>query len=127
MPQKAQNLRTLMRVVQEFRVIDNDLPVSYASIFLYIAQHQRLNGEDPSVASISNALGIAQPAMSRATQALSDRKLGNNPSPDVKAPRRRSLGLIERRQDDVDLRMMRCRLSDKGKALLHRLEDHLEG
>jgi DNA-binding MarR family transcriptional regulator len=116
-----------MRVVQEFRVIDNDLPVSYASIFLYIAQHQQLNGEDPSVASISNALGIAQPAMSRATQALSDRKLGNNPSPDVKAPRRRSLGLIERRQDDVDLRMMRCRLSDKGKALLHRLEDHLEG
>jgi DNA-binding MarR family transcriptional regulator len=127
MPQKAQNLRTLMRVVQEFRVIDNDLPVSYASIFLYIAQHRRLNGEDPSVASISNALGIAQPAMSRATQALSDRKLGNNPAPDVKAPRRRSLGLIERRQDDVDLRMMRCRLSDKGKALLHRLEDHLEG
>lgn len=116
-----------MRVVQEFRVIDNDLPVSYASILLYITQHQRSRGEDPTIADISSALGMAQPAMSRATQALSDRKLGNNPAPDSKAPRRRTLGLIERRQDDVDLRVMRCSLSARGRGLLHRLEDHLEG
>lgn len=120
------HIRTLERIVQEFRVIDNELPVSYCAILLYIAKHERTRDEAPSIGDISNALGMARPSMSRATQALSTRTLGNNPAPDPKAPKRRALGLIERTPDDHDLRMMRCALTEKGRGLLHRLEEHLE-
>jgi DNA-binding MarR family transcriptional regulator len=127
MPTKTANLRTLARIVQEFRVVDNELPVSYASIILQIAKHERERGEDPTIGDISDALGMARPSMSRATQALSTRTLGNNPKPDPKAPKRRALGIIERYPDERDLRVMRCALTEKGRALVHRLEDHLGG
>jgi len=126
MPSNTKNLRTLIRVVREFRVIDNDMPVSYAAILLFIAKHERDHSEPPAIGDISDALGIARPAMSRATQALSTRSLGHNPAPDPNAVKRKSLGVIERFPDIHDLRMVRCRLNDKGKALVHRLEELLE-
>lgn len=127
MPDTAQ-LRTLSRIVQEFRVIEPDLPASYAAIFLFVATHKAKNGEDPSVKDISDALGMVRPSVSRATLALSGRRLGGSKATEDRPEGgRKALGLLDRYADEIDLRMMRCTLSDKGKALINRLTDHLEG
>ena len=121
-------LRALARIVQEFRVVEQDLPVSYAAIVVYVASHMERHGEDPSVKDISDALGMVRPSVSRATLALAGRRVGGSKVTEERPEgSRKALGLLERYPDDVDLRMMRCTLSDKGRGLIHRLTDHLEG
>ena len=122
------SLKTLARIVQEFRVIEPDLPVSYAAIVIFVAQYRARHDEDPTVKDISAHLGMVRPSVSRATLALSGRRLGGSKATEERPEgSRKALGLLERYSDDVDLRMMRCTLSDKGRGLIHRLTDHLEG
>jgi DNA-binding MarR family transcriptional regulator len=123
---QASPIRTLGLVLQEFRIIEPDLPASYAAIIVYVARFEAERGESPSVGDISNGLGMARPAVSRATLALSSRRLGgNNAREDRPEGARKALGILERAPDDIDLRMMRCTLTAKGRALLVRLIDHL--
>ena len=122
------HLRSLARIVQEFRVIEPDLPVSYAAIVIYVATHIERHGEDPTVKDISDALGMVRPSVSRATLALAGRRVGGSKVTEERPEgSRKALGLLDRYADDVDLRMMRCTLSDKGRGLINRLADHLEG
>lgn len=122
------HLRSLARIVQEFRVIEPDLPVSYAAIVIFVAQHRARHDEDPSVKDISDNLGMSRPSVSRATLALSGRRLGGSKATEERPEgSRKALGLLDRYADSVDLRMMRCTLSDKGRGLINRLTDHLEG
>lgn len=122
------SLKTLARIIQEFRVIEPDLPVSYAAIVIFVAQHRARHDEDPSVKDISDHLGMVRPSVSRATLALSGRRLGGSKATEERPEgSRKALGLLERYADDIDLRMMRCTLSDKGRGLINRLTDHLEG
>lgn len=124
----AQQLRALSRIMQEFRVIEPDLPASYASVILFVATYQEENGEDPSVGQISSNLGMTRPSASRAAAALSDRRLGGTRAT-KSAPRegKQALGVLERYKDATDGRKMRCRFTQKGKGLIARLKDHLQG
>lgn len=125
---ETEALRTLSRIIQEFRVIEPDLPVSYAAIVIFVAQHRARHDEDPTVKDISDHLGMIRPSVSRATLALSGRRLGGSKATEERPEgSRKALGLLDRYADDVDLRMMRCTLSDKGRALVNRLVEHLEG
>jgi len=121
-----EEIRRLRLVLNSFRAIENDLPVSYATVFLYVAQHELNHGEPPSVSDISNNTGMFSPTISRITQALGGRRLGGRR---VGQPRtensRKSLGLLERRDDPVDLRITRWALSVKGRGLLARVCEHV--
>lgn len=123
-----QPLRALSRIIQEFRVIEPDLPASYAAILIFVAAHRERHGQDPSIKDISDGLGMVRPSVSRATLAMAGRRLGGSKVTEERPEgSRKALGLLERYADDIDLRMMRCTLSDKGRGLINRLTDHLEG
>lgn len=123
-----QPLRALSRIIQEFRVIEPDLPASYAAILIFVASYRERRGQDPSIKDISYGLGMVRPSVSRATLAMAGRRLGGSKVTEERPEgSRKALGLLERYADDIDLRMMRCTLSDKGRGLINRLTDHLEG
>lgn len=118
-------LQTLGRIVQEFRVLEPDLPANYAAVIIYVAKSVDA-GEDPSIGDISNSLGMVRPSVSRAVMALSTGRQGATRRGDERpAGARKSLGVLERYTDDVDLRMTRVRLSQKGRGLIQRLLDHM--
>lgn len=75
---KTAALRTVSRIVQEFRVIEPDMPANYVAIVLFVAKFIEDNHEDPSIGDISNGLGITRPSVSRAALALSSRRLGGS-------------------------------------------------
>lgn len=119
-------LQTLGRIVQEFRVLEPDLPANYAAVILYVAKAVEAGREDPSIGDISNSLGMVRPSVSRAVMALSTGRQGATRRGDERpAGARKSLGVLERYTDDVDLRMTRVRLSQKGRGLIQRLLDHM--
>lgn len=120
-------LRTLTRIVQEFRVIEPDLPASYASIILFVAKAERDTGNGATIRDICSGLGMISPSVSRATLALSSRRLGGTKATEERPQGgRKALGVLNREADEFDLRSIRCTLSDKGRALIARLEGHLE-
>lgn len=124
----SQQLRVLSRIMQEFRVIEPDLPASYASIIVFVAAHQEQHGEDPSIGDISNSLGMTRPSASRAAAALSDRRLGGTKATkDAPNKGKQALGVLERYKDATDERKTRCRFTQKGTGLITRLKDHLQG
>ena len=122
----TQDLRIIGRVVNEFRIIESDLPASYMVVLVYIARHEAERGEYPNSADIADHTGIARPSMSRILRALGDQRMGKTPigeeRPDGSRP---SLRLIEKMPDPVDLRMIRLRLTQKGRSLLTRVADIL--
>ncbi|HYC03390.1 MAG TPA: winged helix DNA-binding protein [Azospirillaceae bacterium] len=59
-------LNPLVRVLEEFRTLDPDLPIQYALSFLTIAQNEGM-----SIRDLSERLGIAQSSASRNVAALS--------------------------------------------------------
>lgn len=124
----SSSMRTLGRIIQEFRVIENDMPMSYAAVFLFVCKHLADDQQRPSIRDISDGLGMVRPSISRAVMALSDNRQGRTKRGDS-APEnaRRGLGLLERHTDDYDLRVTRVGLSKKGEGLAIRLADQLEG
>lgn len=125
---KTAALRTVSRILQEFRVIEPDMPASYAAIVLFVAKFIEDNREDPSIGDISNGLGMTRPSVSRAALALSSRRLGGSRATEERpAGGRKALGLLEREADVRDLRLTRCRLSAKGSALISRIIDLTKG
>lgn len=123
----SDNLRALTRIVDEFRVIEADLPMSYAAAFLYVAKHEATHGEPPSVTDISNNIGLVRQTISRICQALGDRRQGSRTVDEARtAGSRMALRLLEKSPDPVDLRVTRWGLSAKGKGLLARLTEHVK-
>lgn len=123
----SDGLRALIRITDEFRVVEADLPMSYAAVFLYVAQHEATHGEPPSVTDISNNVGLVRQTVSRICQALGDRRMGSRTADEAKAAgSRMALRLLEKTPDPVDLRVTRWGLSSKGKGLLARLLSHIE-
>jgi DNA-binding MarR family transcriptional regulator len=59
-------IATVIRVLEEFRRYDPDMPIQYALSFLTIAQHEGL-----SMGDLAQRLGIAQSSASRNIAALS--------------------------------------------------------
>lgn len=99
-------LSTLIRVLEEFRTLDPDLPIQYALSFLTLAQNEGL-----SMGELAQRLAIAQSSASRNIAALSDWHSFGKPG----------LGLVEAREDPRERRRKLVSLTAKGRAFLHRL------
>lgn len=120
-------VRKLRSIVNELRVIEADLPVSYAAVFLYVAQHELTQGEPPSVTDISHNTGLVSQTISRICLSLGDRRMGNRVVGEAKKKgSRMALRLLQKYPDQVDLRVTRWGLSVKGRGLLTRLLSNLE-
>lgn len=102
-----------------FRSIEDDMPVSYVRVFLFIARHMSVHNEPPSVSDISEGMDMYSPTVSRITSALGDRRMGGRRAGQEPAKgSRKALGLLERRIDPKDARITRWALAPKGKRLL---------
>lgn len=117
-------LKTLKRIILQFRSIESDLPMTYAHVFLYVAEHERSRGEAPTITDIAHGTGISSPVVSRITQALGDRRRPGNAS--RKPSSRMALQLLERIPDRQDLRVTRWGLAVKGRGLLSHLEELIQ-
>lgn len=121
------HVRAIGRIANEFRIIETDFPASYMLVLAYIARHEIERGEYPNSADIADHVGIARPSMSRRMRALGDQRLGARRATDEKPEGARpSLRLVEKMPDPVDLRMVRLRLTPKGRSLLTRIADILD-
>jgi DNA-binding MarR family transcriptional regulator len=96
----------LIRVLEEFRTLDPDLPIQYALSFLTLAQNEGF-----SIGALAQRLAIAQSSASRNIAALSDWHSFGKPG----------LGLVEAREDPRERRRKRVSLTAKGHAFVHRL------
>ncbi len=105
-------LPTLIRVLEEFRTLDPDLPIQYALSFLTLAQNEGL-----SMGELAQRLAIAQSSASRNIAALSDWHSFGKPG----------LGLVEAREDPRERRRKLVSLTAKGHAFLHRLTALMAG
>src|ERR1700735_1350075 len=65
-PIEGDEIATVIRVLEEFRRLDPDMPIQYALSFLTIAQNEGL-----SMGDLAQRLGIAQSSASRNIAALS--------------------------------------------------------
>ena len=120
------DILAIARIANEFRAVEEDLPVSYVAVLAYIARHELERHEPPNATDVSNSTGIGRPGMSRIIRALSDTRLGSTPVGEERpANSRPSLKLVERHNDPVDHRMVRLKLTPKGRALLGRVADIL--
>lgn len=119
-----EDIRALARLANEFRAVEADLPVSYIAVLAYIARHELEKGEPPNSTEVAAHTGIARPSLSRIIRSLSDSRLGSTrvgeDRPDGSRP---SLKLVDRQDDPVDHRMIRLRLTAKGRSLLTRAAD----
>lgn len=121
-----QDVLAIARIANEFRAIEEDLPVSYVAVLAYVARHELAKGEGPNQSEVSNMTGIAKPGMSRIVKALSSERMGATPAGEKRPPGSRpSLKLVDRHTDPTDSRMVRLRLTPKGRALLGRVADIL--
>lgn len=123
----SSHIRAIGRIANEFRIIEPDFPASYMLVLAYIARHEMEHGEYPNSADVADHVGIARPSMSRILRALSDQRLGaRRPTDEKPVGARPSLRLIEKLDDPMDMRMVRLRLTPKGRSLLTRIADILD-
>ena len=119
-------VRRVQRLLDELRVVESDLPISYAVAFVAAYSLGEELGHMPNVQGVCHATGLTRPTMSRILLSLGDRRQANRrlgSAPPEGA--RKSLGLLERHQDDEDLRMVRYSLTPKGMGLMRRLVSHV--
>lgn len=120
----TQDVMVVARIANEFRVVEEDFPVSYMAVLAYIARHELSKGELPNQSDVCNMTGIGKPGMSRIVRALSSDRMGSTQVGEERPPGSRpSLKLVERLTDPEDTRMVRLRLTPKGRALLGRVAD----
>lgn len=99
--------------------LEPDVPISYLRILLYIAAHEKTRNEAPAIVDIVNASRTHKNTISRIIGALSDRRVGGQPVRELgKEGRRLAFGLVERMPDPIDRRIVRVRLSEKGRKAL---------
>ena len=123
---KTKQLRAIESIANELRAIEADFPASYLAVLAYVAHHEATHGEGPNVADIAEAIGIHRSSMSRTVLAMSDRRKGTQKVGEARAKGgRKAMGLLERRPDPVDLRMVRVHITNKGSSLLRRISSHI--
>ena len=121
------DLRAISRIADEFRVIEADFPVSYISVLCYIARHEAERAEAPCISDIAHHTGVSRPSLSRVIRSLADSRTGQTRVGEQRPEGSRvSLKLVSREHDPVDHRMVRVRLTPKGRSLLQRVTDTLQ-
>ncbi|QQP89560.1 winged helix-turn-helix transcriptional regulator [Skermanella rosea] len=101
-------IASLMRVLEEFRKLDPDLPIQYALSFLTLAENEGI-----SMRELAERLGIAQSSASRNVAALSKWHSFGKPG----------LDLVQAEEDPRERRRKIISLTPKGHALIATLRD----
>ena len=101
-------IASLMRVLEEFRKLDPDLPIQYALSFLTLAENEGI-----SMRELAERLGIAQSSASRNVAALSKWHSFGKPG----------LDLVQAEEDPRERRRKIISLTPKGHALIVTLRD----
>jgi DNA-binding MarR family transcriptional regulator len=111
-PRKAGEIATVVRVLEEFRRLDPDMPIQYALSFLTIAENEGM-----SMGDLAQRLEIAQSSASRNIAALSKwhsfGKAGHE--------------LVEAHEDPRERRRKLVSLTERGKRLVAVLKSIVAG
>lgn len=105
-------LQQLLAALEPFRAIRSTIPLQYVTAFLLAALY-----EGEGVTELANKAGVSQSVMSRHLLDIGDRNRHME----------EGFGLITQRPDPLELRKHQVQLSNKGKALAHRLVRALGG
>lgn len=111
-PNKVDEIAIAMRILEQFRRLDSDMPIQYALSFLTIARHEGL-----SMGDLAQRLDIAQSSASRNIAALSRWHSFGKPGHD----------LIEAREDPRERRRKIVSLTQRGRALIDNLRAIISG
>ncbi len=111
-PNKVDEIAIAMRILEQFRRLDSDMPIQYALSFLTIARHEGL-----SMGDLAQRLDIAQSSASRNIAALSRWHSFGKPGHD----------LIEAREDPRERRRKIVSLTQRGRALIDNLRAIITG
>jgi len=109
---KPDEITLVVRVLEEFRRLDPDLPIQYALSFLTIAQHEGM-----SMGELAHHLGIAQSSASRNIAALSKWHSFGKAGHD----------LVEAHEDPRERRRKLVELTPRGRKLVQILEAIMGG
>lgn len=119
-------LKKLGRIINELRVIEGELPASYAAVLIYVGRHITEHGEEPRLYEVADNVGIIRPSISRIILAMSERRLGGQRIGEERpAGARKALGLLKRIPDPTDLRMVKVGITPKGTGVLNRMVEHM--
>ncbi|GGF32889.1 hypothetical protein GCM10011611_43830 [Aliidongia dinghuensis] len=109
---KPDEITLVVRVLEEFRRLDPDLPIQYALSFLTIAQREGM-----SMGELAQHLGIAQSSASRNIAALSKWHSFGKAGHD----------LVEAHEDPRERRRKLVKLTPKGQRLVEILQAIMGG
>lgn len=104
---EQRNIDTMLEFLEEFRNLDPDMPIQYATSFLYICRYEGL-----SIKELMDLIGLVQSSTSRNVAALAEWQKFEKPG----------LGLINTTEDPKDRRKKTIELSQKGKELVTKLQ-----
>lgn len=99
-------LSSVQRILAEFRLLDPELPIQVALLFVLVSLHE---GASPT--TLEKRLRISRSSISRGAARLSRYGFGSKPG----------LGLIEMREDPMDRRYKRLFLTEAGRRLADKL------
>ena len=101
-----------LKVIEEFRKIDPEMPIQQASAFMYIVTH-----EGCTMKAVAEHLGMSQAASSRNVAALSEWHRLKRPG----------AGLVTSEADPYEMRRKVITLTPKGKRVAETLSNIMEG
>lgn len=104
----------LQRVIQEFRFLDPEMQMQTALAFLLVADRDR-NGNITTVSDVGNYLGLSSASASRNVALLSRFSRKGTHGHD----------LISLNENPARRNEKHIKLTDKGKALMSRLEEYI--
>lgn len=104
---EQRNIDTMLEFLEEFRNLDPDMPIQYATSFLYICRYEGL-----SIKELMDLIGLVQSSTSRNVAALAEWQKFEKPG----------LGLITTVEDPKDRRKKIIELSSKGKEVIGKLQ-----
>ena len=101
-------LKKAHKIIEEFRKLDENMPIQQAAVFLTIAMH-----DDLSQKEVAEMAGLGQGSTSRNVSAFL--KLNRFKKP--------GFDLIENKPDPSELRVKRHRLNKKGERIAQTIAD----
>jgi DNA-binding MarR family transcriptional regulator len=103
-------VRNLLGAVEHFRTIRNTMPLQYVVAFLLVAEEEGLG-----VIDYAQRAGVSESVMSRHLLDIGERNRHMEPG----------FGLVTYRSNPLELRRNEYWLTDKGRALLHKITRQL--
>ncbi len=108
----AKEIHQALKVIEEFRKIDPEMPIQQAAAFLYIVLH-----EGCTMKGVAGGLGMTQGSSSRNVAALSEWHRLKRPG----------AGLVEANADPYEMRRKVITLLPKGKRVAESIINIMEG